>query len=190
MSETTNMAVGGGPNILETVRNKSGWFIALGIGLIILGTIAVGTSVVATLVSVLFIGWLLVIGGIMQAVHAFGVGQWSGFFLRLFAGLLMLVVGILVVGNPAAGAVSLTLLLAAFFMVGGLFRVTAALTHPLPGRGWILLSGAVTLFLGIFIWAEWPVSGLWVIGTFVGIDMLFDGWSLVTLGFAVRRRAG
>jgi uncharacterized membrane protein HdeD (DUF308 family) len=157
--------------------------------LIVLGTIALGTSVVATLVSVLFIGWLLVIGGAMQAVHAFSVRQWAGFFLRLFAGLLTLIVGLMLVGNPAAGAVSLTLLIAAFFMVGGLFRITAALTHQLPGRAWILLSGAVTLFLGILIWAEWPVSGLWVIGTFVGIDMLFDGWSLVTLGLAVRKLA-
>jgi uncharacterized membrane protein HdeD (DUF308 family) len=190
MSDTPSTAVHVDPTILQAIRHKSGWFIALGIGLIILGMIALGSSVVATLVSVLFIGWLLVIGGMMQTVHAFGVGQWSGFFLRLFAGLLTLVVGILVISNPAAGAVSLTLLLAAFFMVGGLFRITAALTHPLPGRGWILLSGAVTLLLGIFIWAEWPVSGLWVIGTFVGIDMLFDGWSLVTLGLAVRRHPG
>lgn len=186
MDQTTSMGLHLDPTAVHALHDKWGWFVALGVVLIVLGTVALGTSVVATLVSVLFIGWLLIVGGAMQAAHAFGVRPWSGFFLRLFAGLLTLVVGLLLISNPAAGAVSLTLLIAAFFLVGGLFRISAALTHRLPGRGWALLSGTVTLFLGILIWAEWPVSGLWVIGTFVGIDMLFDGWSLVTLGLAMR----
>jgi uncharacterized membrane protein HdeD (DUF308 family) len=83
------------------------------------------------------------------------------------------VVGLVMVAHPEAGAVSVTLLLEAVFLVGGLFRIFAGtMLHP-PGRAWLLLSGAVTLLLGMLIWAEWPASGLWVIGTFVAIDMVF-----------------
>jgi uncharacterized membrane protein HdeD (DUF308 family) len=93
----------------------------------------------------------------------------------------------LLVVNPGFGAVSLTLLLAAFFLVGGIFRlVTAAAMRP-PSWGWLAASGIVTLLLGILIWSEWPVSGLWVIGLFIGIDMVFSGTWLIMLALAARR---
>src|SRR5438552_76718 len=91
------------------------------------------------------------------------------------------------VARPVAGALSLTLLLAAFFVVGGVSRIMTALAIRFPGRGWTLLSGMVTLLLGIVIWRQWPISGLWVIGTFVGLDLIFDGWSLVMLGMRARQ---
>jgi uncharacterized membrane protein HdeD (DUF308 family) len=91
------------------------------------------------------------------------------------------------VANPAAGALSLTLLLAAFFMVGGILRIVAAVSFRFPGRGWAVFGGLVTLVLGAMIWSEWPTSSIWVIGTFVGIDLIFDGWSLVMTGMAARQ---
>jgi len=149
-----------------------------------------GAVGLVTLASVLLFGWLLVISGIMHSVHAFRVHPWGGFTRHLLGGVLSLVVGLLIVANPAAGALSLTLLLAEFFMVGGIFRIVAAVSFRFPGRGWAVLGGLVTLILGIMIWSEWPVSGVWVIGTFVGIDLIFDGWSLVMTGMAARQLPG
>jgi len=156
--------------------------VVLGIASVILGTVALGASGIVTLASVLFFGWMLVFGGAVQAVHAFWFRRWGGFFRHLLGGVLGIVVGGLLVARPLAGAESITLLLAAFFVVGGVFRIMAALAVRFPSWGWTLMSGVVTLLLGIIIWKQWPISGLWVIGTFVGIDLIFDGWSLVMLG--------
>ena len=174
------------PSGQQELRRHWGWCVALGLALLALGTVALGASALATLVSVIFFGWLLLIGGLMQAVQAFRMRRWGGFSRHLLGGLLSVVVGLLLVGRPEAGALSLTLLMAAFFMVGGLFRIVTALALRFPSWGWAFLGGLVTLLLGVMIWTEWPVSGLWVIGTFVGIDMIFDGWSLVMLGTAAR----
>jgi uncharacterized membrane protein HdeD (DUF308 family) len=99
-----------------------------------------------------------------------------------------MVAGFLLLMSPAAGAVVLTLLIAMFFLIGGLFRFVAALVVPLPHRGWILLSGAVTLLLGIFVWRQLPGAGIWLIGTFVGIDMIMIGWSWTMAAMAARTR--
>jgi uncharacterized membrane protein HdeD (DUF308 family) len=172
----------------EELRRRWGLCVVLGIASVILGTVALGASGIVTLASVLFFGWLLVIGGAVQAVHAFWFRRWGGFFRHLLGGVLGIVVGGLMVARPVAGALSLTLLLAAFFVVGGVSRIMTALAIRFPGRGWTLLSGVVTLLLGIVIWRQWPISGLWVIGTFVGIDLIFDGWSLVMLGMRARQQ--
>jgi uncharacterized membrane protein HdeD (DUF308 family) len=172
---------------LEPVRRNWGWFVALGIAEIILGMIAIGSSVAATIVSVIFFGWLLIIGGVLSVAHSFWEKQWSGFFLDLVVGLLYIVVGFMMVGNPAAAAISLTLLIALFLFMGGIFRIVAALTGHFQHWGWLLLNGVITLVLGIMIWRQWPWSGLWVIGLFIGIDMIFYGWSSVMIGLAARR---
>jgi uncharacterized membrane protein HdeD (DUF308 family) len=190
MEQATVFSIGLDPAASREIKRHSGWFVALGVALIVLGVIALGALGFVTLASVLLFGWLLVIGGIMQIVHAFRVRQWGGFTRHLLGGVLSLVVGLLIVANPAAGALSLTLLLAAFFMVGGIFRIVSAVSFRFPGRGWAVLGGIVTLLLGIMIWMEWPVSGVWVIGTFVGIDLIFDGWSLVMTGMAARELPG
>jgi uncharacterized membrane protein HdeD (DUF308 family) len=87
--------------------------------------------------------------------------------------------------EPATAAAAVTLMLAAFLFVGGLFRIIAALTERFPHWGWLLLSGVISLLLGILIWRQMPLSSLWVIGTFVGIEMIFSGWSWVALGLAL-----
>ena len=172
---------------LDPVRQNWKWVLASGIAFVILGTVAFGYSVLVTLASVFMLGWALLFGGIFQAVHAFRVFQWSGFLLELLLAILYMVVGLVMVAHPEAGALSMTLLIAAFFLVGGLSRVFAGtIFHP-PGQAWLLLSGVVTLLLGILIWAGWPVSGLWVIGTFVAIDMVFSGIWLTMLALNTRR---
>lgn len=172
----------------DQLKRNWGWFLALGILLVILGMIALGASVAMTLASVMLFGWLLIVGGVLEAVHAFWRERgWGGVFIDLLTGILYVVVGFMIVANPGAAAVTLTLLIALFLMFGGIFRIVVALMHRFPHWGWLALHGLVNLLLGVAIWRQWPLSGLWVIGLFVGIDMVFNGWSLVMLGLAARK---
>jgi uncharacterized membrane protein HdeD (DUF308 family) len=134
---------------------------------------ALGWSVLTTLVSVVLFGWFLLLGGVLSVVHAFLQRRWGGFFLELFAGILYAVFGLMVVGNPAASAFALTLLIAVFLMIGGIFRIITALTVRFHHWIWVLLNGVVSLLLGLIIWSQLPLSALWVIGLFIGIDMIF-----------------
>jgi uncharacterized membrane protein HdeD (DUF308 family) len=171
---------------LHAVRRNWRWVLASGLAFVSLGALAFGYSVLVTLASVLVLGWALVFGGIFQVIHALKVSAWSGFLLELLLAILYVVVGLVMVTHPEVGAISLTLLLGVFFLVGGLFRIFAGtMLHP-PGRAWLLLSGVVTLLLGMLIWAEWPASGLWVIGMFVAIDMIFSGTWLIMLALNAR----
>ena len=172
---------------LESLRKRWGWFLALGILLIVLGTVALGSSVFMTLATMVFVGWLLIIGGVLEAAHACLCKGWGGFFIDLLTGILYVVVGFMVVANPGSAAIALTLLIAMFLIFGGIFRIVVAAVVRFPNWVWLLLHGVVNLLLGIAIWRQWPLSGLWVIGLFVGIDMIFNGWSLVMLGLAAKR---
>ncbi len=170
----------------DEIKRNRGWFVALGIALIILGTIAIGTAVFTTLISVMLFGWLLLIGGIIESVHAFWVRPWSGLLLQLLIGVLNIIFGLLIVANPGASALALTLLMAAFFVVGGVFRIVTAAREHFPGRGWAIFSGCINILLGILIWAHWPTSAFWVIGLFIGIDLIFTGWWFITLTVLIR----
>jgi uncharacterized membrane protein HdeD (DUF308 family) len=169
------------------LKRSWGWFLALGIVLIVLGTIALGSALVMTIASVFFFGWLMIIAGVMEAVHAFWRKRWAGFFLDLLTGILYVVVGWMMVTNPKESALLLTLIIAMFLLFEGVFRIVVALSARYPHWGWVLLNGVISLVLGLMIWRQWPYSGLWVIGLFVGIEMLFNGWSLVMLSLASRR---
>jgi uncharacterized membrane protein HdeD (DUF308 family) len=172
---------------IEQVRRNWGWFLALGIALILLGAAALVAVGLTTLATVLFIGWLVLFGGIFEVVAAFWARQWSGFFLHLLTGFLYVVVGVLMLGHPVAAAAGLTLVLSALFLTGGVFRIVAAAMLRYPNWGWSVLDGIVSLILGVLIWAEWPSSALWVIGTFVGIILILRGWSWVMFALAVRK---
>jgi uncharacterized membrane protein HdeD (DUF308 family) len=171
---------------LDQLKKRWGWFLAMGIVLVLLGSVAIGSAFVMTLISMIFLGWLMIIGGILQATHAFGSKRWGGFFIDLLAGILYMVVGFLMVANPGASAVALTLLIAMFLIFGGIFRIVLALSVRFHNQLWLVLHGIINLVLGILIWRQWPLSGLWVIGLFVGIDMIFNGWSLIMLGLAAK----
>jgi uncharacterized membrane protein HdeD (DUF308 family) len=172
---------------LDALRKRSGWFVGLGLLLIVFGLIALGSSVVFTLTTMILIGWLMVLAGALQTVHAFTCKAWGGFFVDLLTGVFSTVVGIMIVGHPGATAVALTLMIAMLLIIGGIFRIIVGIAIRFPNSIWILIHGVVNVMLGIAILRDWPLSGLWVIGLFVGIDMLFNGWSLVMLGLAAKR---
>lgn len=131
-------------------------FFALGIILILLGGMGISASGLVTLASVVFFGWLLIIGGAAVAIHAFWAKRWSGFFLQLLSGVLYLIVGWILVTRPGIGALTLTLVLAISLVVQGAFRIGVALSTRMDGWGMLLVSGIITLVLGLMIWNEWP----------------------------------
>jgi uncharacterized membrane protein HdeD (DUF308 family) len=178
------------PVIQEDLKKLKGawlWFLILGGALIFLGVVALVYSTLFTIVSVEVFGFFLIIGAVFYIGGSFFTGSWGGFFLTLLMGVLQLVVGLICVRHPAEAAIVYTLLIAAFFMVGGLFRIAGSLAGRFRGQGWVLVNGIVTLVLGIMIWEQMPFSGLWVIGTFLGIDLIFNGWSYFALGLNVRQ---
>jgi uncharacterized membrane protein HdeD (DUF308 family) len=153
----------------------------------VLGMIAVGASVLATLATMALVGCLMLVGGILQTIHAIAMRGWSGFFIDLLAGVLYMVVGFVIVAHPGATAVALTLIIAVLFMLGGIFRIVTALAVSYQNRIWLLLHGVINLLLGFMIWHDWPLSGLWVIGLFIGIDMILNGWTLIMLGLNAKK---
>ncbi len=171
---------------VQTFKKNWGWFFALGLFLVVLGVLAAGASVFTTLFSVVLLGVLLLIGGAAKVGYAFWLRRWTGFVPTLLAGILYLVVGGYTVIHPAASAVALTLLLAVLFLISGIFRVVSSLMLRFQDWGWVFLSGLISIALGAMILAEWPGSGLWVLGLFVGIDLIFAGWTWIFLSLGAR----
>lgn len=179
---TDNLAAG-----VHEVRKSSGWLMFLGIALIVLGILCVAANVTATFATVLAFGWLLLFSGVVALVQAFRVRTWNGFFLYLLSALLRGFTGYFLIRYPGAGALAITLVLASFFIVGGLFRAIGAGTLHFPRWGWSVFSGIVSVILGVMLLAQIPISSLWFIGFAVGIDMILEGISLVSFAAAIRR---
>jgi uncharacterized membrane protein HdeD (DUF308 family) len=173
----------------DVLRPRWGWLLFLGIFMVILGTIALFMMPAATLGTILVLGWLLVVSGIIEMIHAFRVRRWGGLFLHLIGGVLGVLIGLLVVTHPVAGAMAWTLLFASFFTVIGLFRLIAAISLKFPNWGWAVFDGIVTLGLGILLWTEWPWSGVWFLGLAVGVSLILRGWSYVMFALAIHNLA-
>ncbi len=175
-------------NSMDT-RLCSRWssFLLMGSFLIILGTLALSSVFMTTFASVMFFGVILAAGGLAYVFHAFWASEWKGFFGQLFLGILSAVIGWLMITNPAAAAMALTLLLAGFFLISGLFKTATALMVRVENWGWMLANGLITLALGILILAQWPSTALWVLGLFIAIDLLFSGWSNIMLAVTLRK---
>jgi len=172
---------------LDQIHSSWGWPVALGIGLILLGAICVIGEVTATVVTVLAFGWLLIVGAVLSLVQAFRVHNWSGLFLYLLSAVLRGVTGYLLIRYPISGEMSLTLVLASLFIVGGLFRAIGAGALQFPQWGWAAFSGLVSAALGIMLLMQLQASSLWFIGLAIGIEFIFDGASWIALGTALRR---
>lgn len=174
---------------LSDFRSQAGLLMGLGIALIVLGSLAIYYGVYSTIATVAIFGWILIFAGFIQFGHALYARSWSPFFLQLAAGLLSLTAGILTLAKPMMAASVLTLLLAFLFIAQGTMRIILAAVKHMPNWFWVLISGFLTLALGIMILVEWPYSGLYVIGLFMGIDLIFNGWSLIMLSTMTRKYA-
>ncbi len=166
------------------------WLLAFGILLVVCGTAALvvpALTIAFSFVAVAVLGVALMVAGLATIITSFWVGKWSGTMLQLLVGILYLVVGFVISDTPAKSVVAMTALLAAFFIVAGLFRIAAALVVRFPRRGWALLNGVITLMLGVIIYKRFPGDALWVIGVLVGVEMLFHGWTWIMLSLAIRK---
>ncbi len=182
MAETQTFAV----QIPQELVQYWGWFLAFGIGLLALGVVAVARSVTATVASMLFFGWLLVIASVFEIIQAVMVGHWAGFFHHLMGAILFGVMGLLLVTRPVISAEAVTFVMAIFFLIGGLFELIGSFVIALPGWGWQAADGVITIILGALVLAQWPASGLWVIGLFIGIDLIFYGCAWIALALGLR----
>jgi uncharacterized membrane protein HdeD (DUF308 family) len=174
---------------LRSLRQHWVWFLVLGVGLAAFGTFAIGWACLATITiaATWIFGFLLLSAGIGEIIHSFTVGRWSGTLVHLLMGVMYSVVGFMMIADPADSAITLTKVIAIFLIVGGIFRMLSALSHRFPGWPWVLLNGGVTLMMGLLIYKQWPTSGLWFIGLYLGIDMILHGWGLIALAIGMRR---
>lgn len=170
----------------QQLAGKWWMFVGIGIASILLGASALAAPLVATLTTATLFGYLLLCGGFAEVATAFGAARWSGFFIQILAGVLHGFAGLLIAASPGLTAAAFTLMLAAFFLVGGSFRIILAFSERFPAWGCVALSGGVTALLGVLIWRQWPEASLWVIGTFVGIDLISNGTNWLAWGFAFR----
>lgn len=174
-------------NHLADIRAKWGWILAIGILSIIMGTLMIGAPIATNLGTMMFLSIMLIVSGVGTIVGAFFVRCWSGFTLQLLAGVLNLVLGVLTLQQPIRFSEVLTLLIAAVLFVGGLSRVVGSLITRFDGWWWICLNGLISLAMAVMIWRQWPLSGIYVIGLFIGIDVLMLGWTWVMLALAIKR---
>ena len=174
---------------LNALRSSWLWFLALGVAMVVFGTIAISWACLATITvtATWLFGFLLLAGGITEIINSFRGGRWSGMLVHLLIGMLYTVVGFMIIEQPEDSAIQLTLIIAFFLIIGGIFRIVFALSERFTGWPWVLLNGGVTLMLGLMIYKQWPDSGLWVIGLFVGIEMIFNGWAWIMLGAGLRK---
>jgi uncharacterized membrane protein HdeD (DUF308 family) len=171
---------------LNQVRKSWGWFFVFGILLMILGIVCVGKAQTATMFSILVLGWVLAISGVFWLVNAFRAFSWHGFFMFLLNGIIRGITGYLLLRHPDAGAAGVTMVLASLFIVAGLFRAVGASLIHFPRWGWTVVSGIVSLGLGVLLLASWPVASTYFIGMVIGIDLIFDSAALIGFAVAIR----
>jgi len=164
-----------------------GWIVFVGIAMLALGILAIIYASTATIVSVVLFGWLLLLAGSMQIVNAFQVRSWNGFFLYLLDGVIRATVGALLVIYPGSGALGITLALSFYFIAGGLFKAIAATMLQFPSWGWTVLSGVVSIALGVMLAMQWPTSATWFVGFAVGLDLILYGWALLAFAAAIKK---
>jgi uncharacterized membrane protein HdeD (DUF308 family) len=173
---------------VQQPRTRWGWFVALGIAQLALGIIAWFDVIAFTIAGVIFIGALLLVAGVFQAVHAFMDREWGSFFLHLLVGLLYIVGGFLLMDEPLQGSLIITILVALALIIGGVLRIVIGIQHRhMAGWGLLILGGIISLIVGIMLYLMLPWSGLWVVGTLIAVELIFHGVSWIQFGLALRR---
>ena len=176
--------------IFGELKKNWGWLLAFGILSIILGTIGLGMTFALTEVSIIFFGVLLIIGGVFQLFDAFKCKGWKSTLWHVLIALLYVGAGVMMVADPILASATLTLFLASILLAVGVMRIFMAFQmRPAKGWGWLLAGGIVTILLGGMIISGWPMSGLWVIGLFVAVELIVNGWTSVFVALAARSAA-
>lgn len=172
-----------------SIRNRPGLFLVVGALMVTLGVAAIAWSCLTTvtIAATWVFGVVLLAGGVTEVVSAFRGGRGGHRLLHLLIGTLYIVVGLMIMDSPGKSAVQLTLIIAVFMIVGGIFRILYALAEPVPNRGALLFNGVITLLLGGMIYRQWPSSGLWVIGLFLGVELMLTGWLWIAMALAARK---
>lgn len=175
---------------MRALRDKWGWIVAFGVIALIAGIVALGSVVAATASAVIIVGVMMLLVGVVEIISAFSVRSWGRFAFWLLLGVLYVVAGFICLQNPFAAATILTLMLGIALIVSGILRVFLAtqMKHGTPW-GWVVFSGLISFFLGLIIVAHWPVSSFYVLGMFLGIDLIFIGSGWIAMGLALKRRA-
>ncbi len=169
-------------------RPHRGWSIAWGVLLIIMGILALLMPEIAAFATVLTLGWLLIVAGIVEVVHSFQTRHRSGFGWKLAAGIITLTLGLLILFFPIAGVATLALWIGAFIFAGGIVRVILAFrVKPAKGWGWVLFDGILAIVIGGLIAWGWPASSIAFIGLLTGFWLLFSGIWRITLDGRARR---
>jgi uncharacterized membrane protein HdeD (DUF308 family) len=175
--------------LTQSIREHWGLFLTEGIVLVVLGVLAIIIPPIATIAVTIFLGWLFLISGIVGLVTTFWARHAPGFWWSLLSAVLAIAAGIVLLGWPLPGAVSLTLLLIAFFIIEGVLSILYAFEHKkeLSGRwGWMLISGIIDLILAAIIWGGLPGTAAWALGLLVGINMLFGGSAMIAMALHAR----
>jgi uncharacterized membrane protein HdeD (DUF308 family) len=164
-----------------------GWLVALGVGLAVLGAITIWWARTATLVYMVFLGALLLVIAFAIFIFAFSfAGYWTAFFIHVLWAILLAIIGFILVTRPAVSAEAITLVIAFYFLVTGVVAIGFALSSHIQGQWLYVFDGLVSVGLGGLLLAGWPVTGLWAIGLFIGIDLILKGGAIVALGLSLR----
>jgi uncharacterized membrane protein HdeD (DUF308 family) len=172
----------------QTVADNWGWFLALGIVLVVAGIAAIMFPLLSTIAAKIALGWIFLAAGVVMIIHAFSIQKWGGFLMELLLGVLYLFAGGWLAFFPFTGIVTLTILLAALFLAEGVLEVIMGFrVRPHEGWGWLVFSGLIAVAVGLLIAAELPSSAVWAIGLLVGVNLLSTGISFIVLAFAGKR---
>jgi uncharacterized membrane protein HdeD (DUF308 family) len=174
--------------IRQELRQHLGWAIALGILIILMGIIAVAYPLLTGILTTMVFGWVVLFGGICQAIYAFRTRKAGRFMLKLLLGMLYIVSGLILLFNPVASLAFLTLVLGIAILFQGIFQVILAFQlKPEPGWGWTLFSGMLGIILGILLWNQWPSTVPWLVGLLVAINLLTDGLWVILFSASARQ---
>ncbi len=172
----------------EKVKRHSFWYLLQSALMILGGILALVFPVISSVAIVVFLGWLLIFSGALQAFSLIDVRHVPHFWLQLVSVVLSVLVGILFLRNPGAGLLTLTLLLIVFFMVEGISKIIFSLTiRPFPNWGWVFASGVVGILLAFYLWANTPVTAIWLLGVLLGIELISEGAALGHMAWQARK---
>lgn len=175
---------------MAAVRREWGWFLALGLALIACGVVAIAYQWSSTMAAVGAIGAIMILAGVLQLFLVFQARGAGHVILYLILGVLDIVVGLAVLEHPVAGALLLTLVIAIYLVVSGIFRALFALWMQFPQYGWAAFSGVLAAVLGVLLWMQWPTSATWFIGFAVGVNFIFMGVGYCAFAMRLRNLLG